>query len=81
MENAHIWIFTGAVIGMIAVVLDKGLQHSSLVRIGFGLAGGFLGGWLLTAFEVFNFSGATGHVVRATAGAAMLLFVVKIMGK
>jgi hypothetical protein len=25
MENAHIWIFTGAVIGMIAVVLDKGL--------------------------------------------------------
>jgi uncharacterized membrane protein YeaQ/YmgE (transglycosylase-associated protein family) len=57
MENAHIWIFTGAVIGMIAVV------------------------WLLTAFEVFNFSGATGHVVRATAGAAMLLFVVKIMGK
>jgi uncharacterized membrane protein YeaQ/YmgE (transglycosylase-associated protein family) len=78
MENAHIWLITGAVIGMIAHVLDKGRQLTAMTRTLYGLAGGFLGGWLFAAFELLNISGIEGHVVRATAGAGVLLGLARL---
>ncbi len=78
MENAHIWLITGAVIGMIAHVLDQGMQQNAKTRILYGIAGGFLGGWLFAAFELLNVSGIEGHVVRATAGAGVALGLARL---
>ena len=81
MENAHIWLMTGIAVGLIALSLDTDSQKSGVSRIMFGAAGGFLGGWLLTAFQILNLGGIEGHVVRATAGAGVALFLAKLFSK
>ena len=78
MDNIFTWLVTGAVFGLVVIALDKGQQRSAPLRIVFGLIGGCLGGWLLTAFEVIKLGGTEGDVVRAGAGAALFLLLARM---
>ena len=78
MENTVLWLITGATCGLIALAMDKGKQQTAVSRMALGAAGGFLGGWLLTAFEVFNLGGFEGGLVRATIGAAVVLVIANL---
>ena len=77
MENIVLWLITGSACGLIALGMDKGKQQNAVFRIGLGAAGGFLGGWLLTALEVFNLGGSEGGLVRAATGAAVVLVLAR----
>ena len=78
LENIYISLITGGVFGVIAFTLDKGRQENAASNIVLGLIGGFLGGWLLSASDVIKLGGVEGDVVRAGAGAALLLFAAKM---
>lgn len=78
MENLFVWLITGAVIGLLAIMLDRGKQQSSATSIMLGAVGGFLGGWLLSTFEIIQIDGTPGGVVQAAIGAAILLVLAKL---
>jgi len=71
-------LVTGAAFGLVAYALDKGRQEGPASNIILGLIGGFLGGWLLSAADVIKLGGVEGDVIRAGAGAALLLFAAKM---
>jgi uncharacterized membrane protein YeaQ/YmgE (transglycosylase-associated protein family) len=78
MENTVLWLITGSACGLISLAMDKGKQQSAVSTMALGAVGGFVGGWLLTAFEVFNLAGIEGGLVRATLGAAVVLLIAKL---
>ena len=79
LENIYTFLITGAAFGLAAFTLDKGRQENPASNIVLGLIGGYLGGWLLTASDVIQLGGVEGDVVRAGAGAALLLFAAKML--
>lgn len=78
MENIFTWLITGVALGFAALALDKEKQQSARSRLVAGAIGGFLGGWLLSAFEVLKLGGVEGDVVRAGIGAAVILFLARM---
>ena len=78
MDNIFTFLVTGAVFGLALYLFDKGRQENPASNIILGLIGGFLGGWLLAAADVIKLGGVEGDVIRAGAGAALLLFAAKI---
>jgi len=78
MDNIFTSLATGAAFGLVMFTLDKGRLENPASNIILGLIGGFLGGWLLSAADVVPLGGVEGDVVRAGAGAALLLFAAKM---
>ena len=74
------FLIIGAVAGWLAGTLMKGGGFGLLGNIVVGILGAFIGGWL---FGLLGFSagGMIGSIVTATAGAAILLFVVGLIKK
>lgn len=78
MDYLYTSLITGAAFGLVAFALDKGRQEGPASNIILGLIGGFLGGWLLSSADVIKLGGVEGDVIRAGAGAALLLFAAKM---
>jgi uncharacterized membrane protein YeaQ/YmgE (transglycosylase-associated protein family) len=73
-----IWIATGALAGWVAGRLMKGGGFGLLGNILLGILGAVVGGW---AFGLLGLSvtGWVGMLVRAIAGASLLLFLVSLL--
>jgi uncharacterized membrane protein YeaQ/YmgE (transglycosylase-associated protein family) len=71
-------ILIGAVAGWLAGIIMKSKAGGVLLNILLGIAGGFVGNWLFEFFGISAGSGWLGAIVSATAGAVVLILVVRI---
>lgn len=79
--NFLVWIIFGALAGWIAsIVMGKNKQMGAIANIVVGIAGAFLGSWLMS---LFGGQGVTGFnlssILTAIVGAVVLLFVVGLI--
>jgi uncharacterized membrane protein YeaQ/YmgE (transglycosylase-associated protein family) len=75
-----IFLLIGAVAGWLAGVLMKGGGFGLLGNIVVGIVGSVIGGYIFGALGIAA-GGLIGSIVSATAGAAVLLFIVKLIKK
>ncbi len=73
-----IFLAIGGIAGWLAGTLMKGGGFGLLGNIGVGVMGAILGGFLFGLLGI-SAGGFIGSIVTATAGAALLLFVVGII--
>lgn len=69
----------GAVAGWLAGII-MGSKGGLLFNIILGLIGGIVGGWVLGLIGV-SFFGIVGTIIRAVAGACLVIFVVRLIKK
>lgn len=80
MEHGFIfWILIGAVAGWLAGTLMKGGGFGLLMDIVLGVVGAFVGGWLAGVLNIHIGTGWIGSLITATAGAALVLFLTRIV--
>ena len=76
MTNVLMWIIFGALVGWLASLVMGGSRRQSLLRdIVIGIAGAFIGGWLLdrnASNDLFSLP----SIVTALVGAIVLLALV-----
>lgn len=75
-----IFLAIGAVAGWLAGTLMKGGGFGLLGNIVVGVIGAVLGGYVFGLLGI-SAGGLIGSIVTATAGAALLLFIVKLVKK
>ncbi|WP_211441670.1 GlsB/YeaQ/YmgE family stress response membrane protein [Collimonas humicola] len=73
------WLIVGAIAGWLAGVVVKGGGFGVLVDIIVGIVGGFIGGWLAGVLGIHIGSGIIASIVTATAGAVILLFILRLI--
>lgn len=76
-----IFLAIGAVAGWLAGLLIKGGGFGLLFNIIIGIVGALIGGYLFGLLGISVGGGIIGSIVTATAGAAVLLFVAKLIRK
>ncbi|MEM4986183.1 GlsB/YeaQ/YmgE family stress response membrane protein [Collimonas sp. H4R21] len=74
-----VWLIVGAIAGWLAGVVMKGGGFGVLVDIIVGIVGGFIGGWLAGVLGIHIGSGIIGSIITATAGAIILLFILRLI--
>ncbi len=79
LESILIWLLIGAVAGWLAGVVVKGGGFGLPGDIVVGIVGAFIGGWLFGRLGVFVGAGIIGEILSATAGAVILLLMIKIV--
>jgi uncharacterized membrane protein YeaQ/YmgE (transglycosylase-associated protein family) len=76
------WVITGAVAGYLASVILRAERSGCIVKIAIGIAGAFLGGFimqfimpggLIPGFGILN------QIITATIGAVLLLVILEIV--
>ena len=77
IETVLIWIIIGAVAGLLADRVVRGVSLSLGGAILIGIVGAFVGGWLLGQLGLFPGAGLLGAILTAFIGAVLLLVVVK----
>ena len=72
------WIIVGALAGWIAsMIMGKNAQMGALANIGVWIAGGFIGGFLLSLIDKGQLTGINLPTIgTAVLGAVVLLFIV-----
>ncbi|WP_305908739.1 GlsB/YeaQ/YmgE family stress response membrane protein [Methylomarinum sp. Ch1-1] len=75
-----IFLAIGAVAGWLAGILMKGGGFGLLGNIVVGIIGAVVGGFVFGLLGI-SAGGLIGSIVTATVGAALLLFIVKIIKK
>jgi len=75
-----IFLAIGAVAGWLAGTLMKGGGFGLLGNIVIGVVGSVLGGFVFGLLGI-SAGGLIGSIITATAGAALLLFIVRIIKK
>lgn len=78
MEGLLVFILIGLVAGWLAGVLIRGGGFGILGDIAVGVLGSVLGGYLFGTLNVGG-SGMLGQVVIATAGAMILIFLLRLI--
>lgn len=73
--NLIVFLVIGAVAGWLAGKLMKGHGFGVLGNIAVGIVGSLIGGFVFNIIGI-TASGLIGSIITATAGAAILLFVV-----
>ena len=74
------FLIIGAVAGWLAGIIMKGGGFGLLVNIIVGIIGAIIGGFLFGAIGIYSGS-FIGSIVIATAGAILLLYIVRIIKK
>ncbi len=74
-----IFLAIGAVAGWLAGNLMKGGGFGLLGNIVVGILGAVLGGYIFSLFGIAAGGGLIGSILTATVGAAVLLFIVKLV--
>jgi len=78
------WIYViviGAIAGWLAGQLFKGYGFGLLWNIIIGIAGSFVGSWLLDKLDVSLGSGLVGTILTSVIGAGVLLFIAGLFNK
>lgn len=73
-------LVVGAIAGWLAGLIMKGSGFGLLGDIGIGIVGGFIGGFLFRLLGL-QAESLLGGIVSATAGAVVLLFVIRMFKK
>lgn len=77
----YLWfILVGAAAGWLAGQIWKGRSMGLLGNIVIGILGSVIGGWLAEKIGI-NFGGLLGHLLVATGGAVVLLFLISLIKK
>jgi uncharacterized membrane protein YeaQ/YmgE (transglycosylase-associated protein family) len=84
LENIILWIVVGGVAGWLASQIMKGgglrITGNHIVdTIITGIAGAFIGGWLLGLMRVAILGGLAGAILNAVIGAMVLIFVLGLL--
>lgn len=79
IQSILIMIVVGAVAGLLADWLIKGIRVGLLGAIIIGVLGGFLGGWLFGLLNISPGAGILGQIISAFVGAVILLLVLKML--
>lgn len=74
------FLIIGAIAGWLAGTLMKGGGFGLLVNIVVGVIGAFIGGWVFSLLGI-SAGGMVGSIVTATIGAAILLYIVRVIKK
>lgn len=78
-NNVLTWILVGAIAGILADWLIKGIKLGLIGKIIVGVLGGFLGGWLLNLLGISLLDGFWGLVLDAFIGAVILLIILRLI--
>ena len=78
-EGLIIIIAVGVIAGWLAGHLVQGLGFGIFGDLMVGVAGAFLGSWLLPQLNIHLGSGFIAAIINATIGAVLLLLVIKIL--
>jgi uncharacterized membrane protein YeaQ/YmgE (transglycosylase-associated protein family) len=79
IEPLIIFLVIGAIAGWLAGVIVKGYGFGLAGNMLVGVIGSFIGGWLFTSFRLIHGGGLLGAVIGATAGAVVVLFLVRLV--
>lgn len=72
-----IWqVVIGILAGFLAAKIMRGRGYGVLVDLGLGIAGSILGGMAFSILGLYS-TGVVGQLVVATAGAMLLIFIVR----
>ena len=74
-------VLIGLAAGFLAGLIMKGKGFGLIVNILVGIAGAFIGGWLLGELGVSAGDGLIGSLITAVIGAVVLLFVLSLFKK
>jgi uncharacterized membrane protein YeaQ/YmgE (transglycosylase-associated protein family) len=77
LETLLLWILIGAVAGLLADRVVKGVTLGLGGAIVVGILGAFVGGWLLGQLGLFPGYGLIGTTLTAFIGAVLLLVLVR----
>ena len=75
-ESLLIIIVVGVVAGWLAGQIVQGTGFGILWDLAIGIAGAFVGGWLLPQLNIHLGSGMVAAIINATIGAVLLLLVI-----
>lgn len=78
--NLILFLIIGGVAGWLAGLIMKGRGFGVLANIGIGIVGSLIGGFVFRLLGLAA-TGAIGELVTATAGAILLLFIVRAIKK
>ena len=73
------WIFVGAVAGILADILVKGIRMGLIGKILVGIAGAFVGGWLFGVLNISIGTGLVNAIIAAFVGAVILLLILRAL--
>jgi len=79
MPDWLIWILVGAVAGVLADLVIKGINLGLIGKIIVGILGGYLGGWLLGLVGLSFTSTTLGKILTAFVGAVVLLLILRLI--
>lgn len=77
LETLIVWIVIGAIAGLLADRVVKGVALSLGGAILVGIIGAFVGGWLLGQLGLFPGAGLVSAIFTAFIGAVVLLVLVR----
>jgi uncharacterized membrane protein YeaQ/YmgE (transglycosylase-associated protein family) len=74
------WLIVGLVAGVLASLVMGGTGYGLIGDIIIGIAGAFVGGWLLRALGAgVPVGGLAGTIIVAFIGAVVLLFILRLI--
>jgi uncharacterized membrane protein YeaQ/YmgE (transglycosylase-associated protein family) len=73
------WLIVGAVAGILADFLVKGIRLGLIGKIIVGIIGAFLGGWIFSALGLSLGTGLLAQIIHATIGAILILVVLALI--
>ena len=79
-ESLLVILLVGIVAGWLAGKVVRGTGFGILGDLLVGIAGAFIGNWLLPRLGIHLGTGVVSAIVNATVGAILLLFVVRLVG-
>jgi uncharacterized membrane protein YeaQ/YmgE (transglycosylase-associated protein family) len=74
-----VWIIVGAIAGLLADAVVKGIGVGLVGAILIGIVGGLLGGWLFSVLGVGLGMGILGDIIVAFVGAVILLLIIRAL--
>lgn len=74
-------IIVGGIAGWLAGQIMSGGGYGIVMNVVLGIVGGIVGGWLFKTLGIAASSGIIGTIITSAAGAAVILFVAKLLKK
>ena len=73
------WIIVGGIAGLLAEWLIGGVNAGCIGTVIIGVLGAFIGGWLFGMLHISIGVGIVNNIITAFAGAAVLLFAIRLL--
>jgi uncharacterized membrane protein YeaQ/YmgE (transglycosylase-associated protein family) len=77
LETLLIWIIVGAIAGLLADSVVRGIGVGLGGAILVGIVGAIIGGWLFSALGIGLGGGIIGTIITAFIGAVILLLIIR----